>query len=183
MLLLALDPGIVHPACALFQEGVLVRASRVKLPGALAKLDPLARELGVAQCILAWLGGVRPDVLVVERPQIYRASKSPGDPNDLLSLAALNAAVGALVQAPTCKSYLPREWAGTTQKTKTGDPWLSMRGQRVHKRLSEVELATVVPSHDAVDAIGIGLHHLGRFDRIRNFSRGLAADALLRGDG
>lgn len=174
--LVAFDPGVVHPAGALYRGGVLVRAERVPVD-APPSLDRLDRCVRVGVAVLEWaIGlGARPRYLCAEWPQVYRATKSKGDPNDLLLLAGIDGAFAALLhvygaridQAIMLVSYTPAEWAGQLPKATTGDPWASARGQRVHGRLSEAERAAVVPSHDSVDAIGIGLFALGRFARKR----------------
>lgn len=169
---LAVDPGLNAPACARFVGGVLVRAEPVRVPRAYSKLDMIDRCRKVAELINGWyleqremgLGARMLDVhLVVERPQIYRASKSKGDPNDLPPMVGIDAALATLMGCPVT-SYLPREWVGGTSKVETGDAWMSPRGQRVWSRLSEAERqAVVVVTHDVVDSVGLGLFHLGRF--------------------
>lgn len=186
--ILAVDPGLIAPACALFRDGVLVVAGPVKIPRALAKLDLIERCREVAKLIRVWYvsnsedesvaadadlegrheeaGKIRRNAtlhLVVERPQIYRASKSKGDPNDLPPMVGIDAALATLLDCPVT-SYLPREWIGGTSKVETGDPWKSPRGARVWDRLSAEERGRVVDvTHDTVDSLGIGLRYLGRF--------------------
>ena len=174
--LLAVDPGLNAPACALFRSGTLVIAEPVKIPRALSKLDLIDRCRQVAQLIMQWYvakvaqqwatGTQSPLHLVVERPQIYRGSKSKGDPNDLPPMVGIDAALAAYLDCPVT-SYLPREWVGGTSKAETGDPWKSPRGHRVWGRLTEAERAVVVPTHDVIDAVGIGLCYLKRFDPVR----------------
>lgn len=166
--LLAVDPGLNAPACARFVGGVLVRAEPVRVPRSYARLDLIDRCRKVARLIHEWhsaldAGDPRSVHLAVERPQIYRASKSKGDPNDLPPMVGIDAALATLMDCPVT-SYLPREWVGGTSKAETGDAWMSPRGQRVWSRLSEAERqAVVVVTHDVIDAVGIGLHHLRRF--------------------
>ncbi len=181
--LVALDPGLIHPAAALFRDGLLVAASRVRVPSRLAKdvRDVGERSRQVAALVCEWIVGhlrrgadgqpVPPSELVFERVQIYRAGRGKGDPNDLVPLAIISGAVagilGCRVVSPT-----PREWTGGISKCEDGDPWASPRGGRVRRRLSDAELAAVTPSHDAVDAVGLGLWRLGRFELIRAYARG-----------
>lgn len=171
---LAVDPGLNAPACARFRDGVLVRAEPVKIPRAFSKLDLIDRCRQVAkqvhgwylaQCEPDWKNGTQlPLHLVVERPQIYRASKSKGDPNDLPPMVGIDAALATLLDCPVT-SYLPRDWVGGTSKVESGDPWQSPRGLRVWDRLSVQERNCVVNvSHDVVDAIGLGLKYLLRFE-------------------
>lgn len=172
--LLTFDPGAEHPAAALFRGGVLLSAERVKLDPDWAGLPPLARAVRIAEASLRWAVGradcVEPRVLVCEHPQVYRASKSKGDPNDLILLATINGALaGALAMAVAKRdvglvllSPTPAEWAGQLPKATTGDPWRSPRGLRIRERLTVDEAAVVQVTHDAIDAVGIGLHVLGR---------------------
>ena len=108
-------------------------------------------------------------MLVIEWPQVYRAGKSKGDPADLLPLVGVGMCLAGLLHPGAIKSPTPAEWIGQLPKSTTGDPWASARGQRIGSRLSDVERGRVVPSHDAVDAVGIGLYCLGRLERRRVF--------------
>lgn len=177
--LLTFDPGARHPACALFRGGILIAAERVPVDSDWADLEPIDRAVRIALACLRWAvaRGARPKYLVVEYPQVYRASKSKGDPNDLILLAAIAGAiagaltmvlgsqeVGLVIQSPT-----PGKWAGQLPKTDTGPAWESPRGHRVHSRLSADELLCVQATHDAIDAVGLGLWSLGRFEPVRVF--------------
>lgn len=167
---LALDPGIRYPACAIFVDGKLVSASRVKLPGKLAKLPMGARVREVSLLIEAWVSGQGYDRetiehVVFECPQVYRAGRSKGDPNDLIPLALVGGYVAGIYVHATVTNPLPREWIGQLPKSTKGDPWASARGELVARRLDATERAAVVPSHDAIDAVGIGLFHLDRLIR------------------
>lgn len=170
----ALDPGLDHPAVAIFSPaGVLEYAARVRVPGKLAKLCTAerCRQIAhlVADPVIAACADCPITMFVYELPQIYTAIKSKGDPNNLMKLGPLCGAVSALLDC-ACQEYLPGEWSHKTKKITRGDPWASQRGHRVRGRLTDEEAATVQATHDAVDAVGIGLHHLGRFDRVRVFS-------------
>lgn len=171
-LLFALDPGLRYPAGALFWQGRLQIAERIKVPTKLAKLSIGERTRQIADLIVEWYFSKvttkqAPDAIVYEWPFVY-PGKTDKDPNDLIPLAAMDAAVAARLQPRIIVSPLPREWAGGTKKTTTGDPWLSQRGQIVGRRLDVAgvgERALVVTSHDAIDAAGLGLWALGRLDR------------------
>ncbi len=176
--LLAVDPGLRNPAAAFFRAGRLVAASRVQVPAALAKLEIGERSLAVARLIATWFAEQLPlnswpvDLRIAyEHPQVYQRPKSKGDPNDLLPLAGVGMCVVGLLGAVVVEvhSPTPAEWIGQIPKSTTGDPWESARGKKIGRRLDDVERAAVVTSHDAIDAAGIGLHVLGRLDRIRNF--------------
>lgn len=170
-LLLAVDPSINAPGVALFRDGVLHAA--VALKPTVGLVDRAARCSAVAYEILDWyLGQVGGGIcagtthasltLAVEWPQVYTAGKSKGDPNDLIGLAGVCSAVAAVCRAPRVLSYLPGDWCKLPKVYKHGDAFVSIRGERIMSRLSSAERALVPRSHDAVDAVGIGLHALGR---------------------
>lgn len=162
--LLAVDPGLRYPAAAFFRDGVLTKASRVPVPTAWAKLPRGERVFRIVYAIVEWTGET-PDHLVAEFPQVYRAGKSPGDPNDLLPLAAIAVGIGIRFGlVPDC--VLPRDWIGQVPKHEKGDPWRSPRGGLIWSRLSACERGRVVASHDAIDATGIALFATGRLARV-----------------
>ncbi len=173
---LAVDPGIRYPAAAIFDEDKkLLAASRVKLPGAVSRLDMGERCREVGRLIAIWtsehvnlelIGGI-----CIEWPQIYTASKSKGDPNNLTPLAGVGVAVATIFHDATVVSPVPREWIGQVPKSEDGDPWASPRGQKIRRRLTPDEIECIVISHDAIDAVGLGLWALGRLDRIRVFHK------------
>ena len=164
----------------MFRDKLLVRAGPVSVPGKMSKLNIVERCREVVGLIYQWYWDNNPntDVLgkpwyehqvgqiVVEYPQIYAPGQSKGDPNDLPPMVGIDVGLACLFPRVPVQSYFPREWAGATTKAKSGDAWLSPRGQRVRQRLSASELAVLADvrvTHDVIDAIGIGLHHVGRF--------------------
>ncbi len=177
--LLAVDPSIRSPGAALFRSGLLIAAERVKVDAS-ANLSRGERCARVASAIIRWAiaYNAEPRTLVYEWPQWYAASKSKGDPNDLAGLVGVGAEIGgqlsiALVPRNICLVRVtptPSEWIGQLPKSTKGDPWDSPRGARIKSRLTAAEFACVVPSHDSVDAIGLGLWSLGRLERKRVFS-------------
>lgn len=166
--LLALDPGILHPACALFADRELVAASRVKLPGKLKKLPMGERVRHIGNLIYDWVTEYvqTVDRIAYEVPQIYRREKSKGDPNDLIPLALVAGFLSGRFPESAVSGLKPREWCGQLPKVTKGDPWTSPRGELVARRLQPAERASIVSSHDALDAVGIGLHDLERL-RVR----------------
>lgn len=162
--LLALDPGLNNPAAAVFQDGLLVGASRVKPRSEWRTLDVAERCRLIALSIHAWARGVGIDqltCLVVEWPQIYVRGRQKGDPNDLVPLAGVAMALAGRLDVEV-KSYKPAEWIGQCKKAETGDPLESPRGRLIWRHLDEAERGAVSLSHDALDAIGLGLAALGR---------------------
>lgn len=176
---LALDPSY-GGSCgvAAFRDGRLTVAGDVspRMYGTREADDPVVRALNVARAVIKWgeCNAVRPAVLACEWPQIYRATKSKGDPNQIVPLAAVVQAVATLQWAnnPQIKivSYKPAEWAGQLPKD-TKNPKSSPRGLRILSKLesSEVTIWSAL-GHDAIDAVGIGLHYLGRLTPHRVFA-------------
>jgi hypothetical protein len=50
--------------------------------------------------------------------------------------------------------------------------WGTPRGRRIWLRLTEAERALCPDQNDAIDAVGLGLHALGRLEKISVFSNG-----------
>lgn len=144
MTLLAIDPGVKKCGYALFQDRELIECGSI-----------LARSVNDVSVVLG--SRDRPDICVIELPQIYPVSK--GDPNDLISLAYAVGYYQATVSAETQITVLPRAWKGTVKK--------EVMGARIESRLTEHE-RKLVPRlakyrrHDVIDAVGIGLWYLKR---------------------
>lgn len=163
----AVDPGIAGCGVAYASRGVLIRAlyvrnvPRVRHPA--ERCERMGREVRDAVHAL----GVRRPRLVLEWPQVRTAGKGRGDPNDLLLLAGVDAAIVTYLPGEvTC--VVPREWKGTIPP----DVLIS----RVQDRLSEEERARVtLPTkslaHNVWDAVGIALWVVGRLNPRRVVSR------------
>lgn len=165
MRLLAVDPGLRACGCAVFSDGALVAASYVC--STLGR-ETAAQAVATARAVAAYaqrLCGVV-DEVALEWPVVYatriRRGLAGADPNDLLGLAAVDGAVAALVGAPSV-TYAPREWKGQM-------PHGALEA-RVRSRLDAGELRVLndavaaLPaskSHNVVDAVGVGLHQVGR---------------------
>ncbi len=101
-----------------------------------------------------------PDVLVFEWPQVYGDVRGK-DPNDLLALCGVDAAIAMFFSAKTF-TYLPAQWKGQMKKAPCHE--------RIRGRLSAGELQVALKgaavagklAHNMWDGIGIGMHHLGR---------------------
>lgn len=181
--LLAVDPSLTSTGVALFRKGELRAARRIKRERDGTR--PGERAHAMAFDVWEWLCTVKADprCFVYEFPQIYTIDKSDGDPNDLTPLAAIGGALGGMLglvnmarnAALDIVTPKPAEWAGQLPKTKTGDPWASPRGHRIKRALSVEELRRFQAQHDVLDAIGLGLWALGRFDRQRVVTDGTDA--------
>ena len=172
--LLAVDPSLRSSGVAIFRGGALTSSARVTVPK--TEAVPAARALRMAQEIAAWAserGEAR--TLACEWPQIYprthmRKEQRGADPNDLIGLAGVAGALAGLLAAHAGQrdaalrvlAYRPAEWIGQIPKATRGNPWNSLRGQRIRAALTSDEADAVPPSHDVIDAVGIGLHALGR---------------------
>lgn len=167
----AVDPSVRSPGACVTIAGTIVACARVKVPAAVAKLPRGQRCRAVAKLIAAWVRAQVPadafcERLAYEWPQVYTAQKSKGDPNDLIALAAVGAAVAELLDPVEVRTPTPAEWVGQVPKTTSGAAWTSARGVRVARRLTPEEYAVVPDQHDAIDSAGLALWLEGRFDRI-----------------
>lgn len=168
--LISVDPSVNSAGLAIFVGGQLIHAQTVKvnvhggdpadaayyMAGKIA--EAIFRKGGRYMCSAEF---------VFEWPQIYRAARSKGDPNDLPALAAIGCATAAIIGCDVVKSYTPKVWAGSVPKATRTKALAenSPRAKRIKSRLSSVELPEWPKGeHDAIDAIGIGLYHLGRLE-------------------
>lgn len=172
---ITVDPGTQYPAVAIFNRGALTHASRVQVPT--AKLRALEEGERVRQIVrliyehVLWnamsLVTSAPLAVVHEWPKHLSYGKgSKNSADQLFPLAAIGAGVAIKFDVEAI-SPIPSRWVGQVPKDEDNpDPWASPRGQLIWNRLRPEERPFVVPSHDAVDAAGIGLHvllRLGRF--------------------
>jgi Holliday junction resolvasome RuvABC endonuclease subunit len=172
-MLVAIDPSIRSLGIAVFDAGQLHKAGVVRP----RDIDPTAskgqRAVAVADRIMDWLdaetadwtGGSDGPHLIFEWPQIYTAVKSKGNPNDLLVTVSPALVLSGYATFASIRTPTPAEWAGQTKKATRGDPWKSQRAQMVARRLSPDERKLIPSSHDAIDAVGLGLWAIGRFER------------------
>jgi hypothetical protein len=181
MILFALDPGLTRSGVALFQDGRLIRAGVIdsKVKGEVAvRCDYISqRAMGILEELT--YSDLEGSEFAGEWPQIYRGEKNVknADPNDMLPLCGIVMAVGSVMRAvygTELTTYLPKQWTGSVSKDETvKGAKTSPRALKIKRRLDAAELKVWkgVKYHDTIDAIGIGLHHLGRMKRIRVFPR------------
>lgn len=93
---------------------------------------------------------------VIELPQVYRASRSKGDPNDLIRLAVLVGRLQQLAEVRGSEVTLvqPATWKGQVPK--------DVHHKRLMERLCREELEKLESlhktyRHNALDAVGLGL--------------------------
>lgn len=179
----AVDPAIRSAGIALYRGGNLVSASAVKLASDTDE-NIAARCLEMAESLARWVvrHQATPRALVFEWPQIYRVAKSKGNPNDLVPLAGVGMALAGIlamgvasrnvtlevvsnleVVAFTAGEWTPAAGKKETRVSKVAD---AMRTKRIMRRLTDDERAAIegIKSHDALDAVAIGLHALGRLE-------------------
>lgn len=167
--MIAIDPGLRGCGVAVFDvQRNLAWASWVRNP-ILTGRGPdvwwhMADAIAAATAQMPWS---TTQGLCLEMPKVY-----PGMPktdlNDLLDLAGVLGAVvmhSALGHGPEPKWCYPQDWKGQTPK--------KVMNERVLLKLSEAEKARIVDAgsktHNILDAIGIGLHFLGRLERVRKY--------------
>ena len=165
-LLVSIDPGLRLCGLAIFTDGVLTTAVLVK---AWEKLEGPEAYRTMAQAIQATVRDV-PTAVAIETPQQYHGSPAPRS-----RVQALEGVVGAIAAVfapygPTVVHYLPREWKGQLPKPVAFQRVLgrlSVEELNVEPRLLDVKLAPTSQWGHVVDAVGIGLHHLGRLGTVR----------------
>jgi hypothetical protein len=100
--------------------------------------------------------GIFVEEIVCEFPQVYARSKSKGDPNDLLKLAAVIGAFST-TRVPFT-TVLPHQWKGECPKAVTKNRALETL---TAEELERIELPSARSLHHNVyDAVGIGLWYL-----------------------
>ncbi|RYZ37864.1 MAG: hypothetical protein EOO71_26325 [Myxococcaceae bacterium] len=173
--LVAIDPGLRHCGVALFDvaSASLLCVGLPKNPEPAHGALSLASWASMAGAVHEWLRprvGEEPFQLVIELPRVYAAAHQRGDQNDLIQLAGVVGMLGgALAPVADRRSVYPRDWKGTLD----ADAFI----ERIKQHLDAAEhLRVELPSaqdlhHNVWDAIGIGLHALGRLSPRRVFPR------------
>jgi hypothetical protein len=177
--LIAIDPSIVSPGVAVFRNGILIANACIKVKP--QDVNEGTRAQIAADAVCLWLHeqsqrlriAFKDLSIAYEWPQIYQED-GPAVANAVISMAAVDAAVTMACRMryglQMVHSYKPAEVWGQLPKSKSGSYWKCPRGARIKSRLSELELTIAVDQHDAGDAVGLGLHSLGRLGLRRVFS-------------
>jgi hypothetical protein len=172
----SIDPGLRHAGVAVFDPaGTLLAAAVVR--STLKIDDPLCLNQDVAgrvtKFVRALVSADKRLRVVAEWPRVFGRNKSKGDPNDLLPLAGCSAAATARLRPDEAVAVRPDEWKGQA-------PTDTVVRARVAARLFPVEalvlgraeaLAGKTLGHNVLDAVGIGLWAVGRFDPVRAIAR------------
>ena len=167
---ISIDPGLRHMGIALFVDSTLVKCALLKAPGKDKGVSAWSRIAYEAKkfvlCDDSWQRMIQSQTftslesglaVVSEYPQSYSAEHQKGDQNDLIELAGVVAYTLGSIEAGEKVTYLPRDWKGTVLK--------DVMCQRIVGRLgdSERELVGLAnDDHNVLDAVGVGLHYLGR---------------------
>ena len=162
---IAIDPGIRNLGIAEFDDGKLQRAALIRNP--VKKGDDLTAAWAMSRAVREWLGvEVFISAVGVEIPRVYRAQFQKGDQNDLISLAMFAGVVLARIRVNNehCQRVrlYPYEWKGQADAD-------TVIPRRIMERLSPAEVEKIQPCpeslrHNVIDAIGIGLKMIGRFE-------------------
>lgn len=174
---LCIDPGLRGLGAALFLDGRLSSATYIKNPVTEGR-GYAAHAALAAQTYAKYACNHCLDTLVIEHPRIYglRGAQNEGetDPNDLLDLAGVGAAVASYFfdnygvnpmsgqREIEIQTVFPSEWKGTMKK--------ELMTERIREKLVESgEIERVVSpgktlEHNVLDACGIGLWKLGRLN-------------------
>lgn len=152
------DPGLRGCGVAIFENAHLIHAAYVKSPEQKERGPVAWRAMAgaVFEYVEEWLPA---GTLVIEVPQVYRGAQQKGDPDDLLQLVGVEGWLGGLLMPARVVGYRPREWKGQIPK--------DVHNRRVEKALETYELAQFAGcpaylKHNVLDAVGLGLFHLGR---------------------
>lgn len=178
MILLSVDPGLRGCGLSLWEGAELIRAAYVE-NSEREDSGPLAAR-SMALAVSAWCAGTLPlqavDALILEFPTVYGGRASRGDARDLFPLAAVDGAIAMAFPEASVSHVEPHDWKGSVKKPKRASDTYAIAA-RVVERLGADERARVEwPKSaklrmDVADAVGVGLHRLGRFERLRVIHR------------
>lgn len=181
MIYVGVDPALNSPGVGVVRDDettshkpVLIGAANIRIAEQAAELEMGERIRFVTHEIVSWVTAfadrldrpVRPFTVVYECPQIYGVAASLGDPNDLVPLAEVAAAVAYRLDPTRIVRVKPVQWtAGTSKHVKVGNRkklpksiWQATRGKRMQTILSPAELALIPDQHDALDGVCLAFH-------------------------
>lgn len=159
--LISMDPGLRDCWLSSWHENRLIATYKVSNPVGKARGPEAWLSMGQAVANnIQLFTYARKAHFVTEIPQVYNAGKQKGDQDDITQLSGIVGAVVMALNPASVSHYYPREWKGQLPKETCGD--------RVLLTLSESERMNVgkygALQHNILDAIGIGLKYLGRFN-------------------
>jgi len=147
--LFSFDPGVTKVGIACWRDGVLVAAETLTSPS----MD------ATPGLVAAWVQGFgHPEARAIVTERMH---KRPGQTlfnEDLDRVEAVRLQIPRLLgRRNWTKTYNPTQWKGNLPK--------AVHHRRLLKALTEAEAPLWPAGHDARDAVGIGLFHLGRVKR------------------
>lgn len=155
-LVLAVDPGVRGCGVALFRGEVLEQAVYVVGHGEGQRAESW---ISMVDAVREFIGERVVTHLVLELPQVYVQSKSKGDPNDLINLAAVVGGLSVAFRTAKQRVFLPFEWKGQVPKAIMHERALSRLLPEEAKRISCRKKSLL---HNVLDALALGLEFLGR---------------------
>jgi hypothetical protein len=176
-MIIGIDPGTFGcGVCVASDAGRIIDAKHVKN---FAKGSGPKECAVMARAVYESALGYDITTLVLEYPQIYQreGGKTKGDPNGIMPLAGVDAAIATVFPLANVFVYRPSDWKGQTQKPESVGAGEYIITGRVKSRLDAEELARIVwpvsvkHSYDVADAIGVTLYHVGRFERKKVYAR------------
>ncbi len=151
--LVSIDPGTRFTGYAWFNDKRLVDCGIIKAKG-------LALMLVRCRYYFEECAHVVAPLAVIEKPQVYTQRKMKGDANDLITIALVAGYCASFFE--NSEFVLPRTWKGTVDKDvmckRIVNRWMNEREQEIlgSKGIPKSQI------NNTIDAIGVGLHHLGR---------------------
>jgi hypothetical protein len=159
----AVDPGVHAAGVAIFRGQELRAARLCREASYLFPVDPWD---AVSEAVAMFLAGVFTTAeigrrqLVIEVPQIY-SKMSDVDQNDLITLAGAAGAIVCRVGRMFARIHKPNpaDWKGQVPK----DIMVRrVKGKLTRDEHARIELPAPSFQHNVYDAVGIGLHRVGR---------------------
>ena len=165
--ILAIDPGLRGSGVAYFEDGHLVRAGYVKSPEKVRTGAPA--WFAMSDAIDAW-APTNPGLIVIEQQRL-RPGKEKGNPQNMMELqGVVGTVLGYYHRNTITEAWYPEQWKGSVKKE-------VMTARILHRlTLEEFQILDAVKcaeslKHNVIDAIGIGLFHLGRLKHERLIAR------------
>ena len=159
--MICIDPGLRGCGVAFFLEDKLRWAFYVHNPVEHGRGYAAHRALAsaVRGAVAAIPNAYHLGAWLIEHPVVYPGMPKT-DPNDLLDVVAVGAAVAALAPGAVI-TVIPSEWKGQVKKsTMLG----RITGKLKPEELDAIQKANKSDMEDVVDAIGIGLWKLNRLN-------------------
>lgn len=162
---LAIDPGIKACGMSIFEKDRLVYCNVLRPMAVVHPLVGIKEIMALAQA--AWDANMgvsySPELLIVEKPQIYQQQHLKGDPNDLIPLAIMAGMFWERFKPKNIILPQPKEWKGQVPKDVMSRRTLTKLDKREQEVLKE-DLIRVPERlrHNGLDSIGIGLYGLNR---------------------